>query len=546
MRSIAAFRIISMFALASVLLASGAFAQTPTTIHDFNTAAGDVGVPVRYGIAVQGRDGVLYGAANAGGGFSVGGIYAINQAGAESIFYSFPHNFIGCQDGLSLGSDGNFYGACNAGGANGYGILYKLDPSGAYTLLHTFSASGGDGGNPQSPPTQANDGNLYGTTSTGGANGVGAIYKLTQAGVLTILYSFKNTTDGTNPNAALVQGTDGNLYGSTADHGANGYGVIFKVSTKGKLKVLHSFAGADGSVPVAALTQGSDGNFYACTFQGGTNNDGVVFKMSASGKYTLLHNFDTPSDGSYCFAAMLQATDGNFYGTTNNYGSLQDTIYKVTPKGVFSTVYQFDGTSSSVGFGAANALVQSTDGLLYGATSFSATGVPRNGTIYTLNIGAHTFARLTAQSGIVGASISIFGQGFDSSSVVAFGGVQAPGVVLQGTTYITVPVPTGALTGSVTITTGSNTLTSSQPFKVTPTIKTFAPPQGPVGTAVVISGSGLTQTTKVTFGGVAATVFTVNSDAQITATVPTGAKTGKIAVTTKGGSVTTKTKFTVQ
>jgi hypothetical protein len=165
----------------------------------------------------------------------------------------------------------------------------------------------------------------------------------------------------------------------------------------------------------------------------------------------------------------------------------------------------------------------------------SSTEAGDSGTIYTLNIGAMPFARLTLTSGLVGSSVSIFGQGFSSSSLVKFDGVQATGVTRQGTTYITVPVPSGALTGNVTVTTGSTTLTSNQIFKVTPKLKSFTPSQGPVGTSVVIKGVSLTQTTKVTFGSVKTTNFTVDSDIQIAAIVPTGAKTGKVVVTTKGG-----------
>ena len=143
-----------------------------------------------------------------------------------------------------------------------------------------------------------------------------------------------------------------------------------------------------------------------------------------------------------------------------------------------------------------------------------------------------------------GAKIGILGQGFSSASVVEFGGAQAAITVLSGTAFITATVPAGALTGSVTVTTGTTTLTSPQTFKVTPTISSFAPPDGPVGTPVTITGTGLEQTTKVTFDGKSAT-FTVVSDTEVTAEVPTGAVTGKIAVTTKGGSAASATSFTV-
>jgi hypothetical protein len=148
-------------------------------------------------------------------------------------------------------------------------------------------------------------------------------------------------------------------------------------------------------------------------------------------------------------------------------------------------------------------------------------------------------------SGKEGAKIGILGQGFSSSSVVEFGGTQATTITRTGTTFIRATVPAGALTGSVMVTTGTTTLTSAQIFRVTPTIISFAPPSGPVGTSVTITGTGLELTTNVTFNGKLASSFTVDSDTQVRADVPTGATTGKIAITTKGGSATSLTSFTV-
>ena len=141
--------------------------------------------------------------------------------------------------------------------------------------------------------------------------------------------------------------------------------------------------------------------------------------------------------------------------------------------------------------------------------------------------------------------IGILGQGFSSSSVVKFGGTQATAITLSGTTLITATVPAGALTGLVTVRTGATTLTSNSIFRVTPTLDSFSPTSGPVGTPVVITGTGLLQTTKVTFNRVAVTTFTINSDTQVTADVPTGATTGKIAITTRGGTATSTRSFAV-
>ena len=165
--------------------------------------------------------------------------------------------------------------------------------------------------------------------------------------------------------------------------------------------------------------------------------------------------------------------------------------------------------------------------------------------VYSLDVGLGPFVNLVTASGKEGTKIGILGQGFTAASVVKFGGTQATTVTRQGTTFLNATVPAGALTGLVTVTTGATTLTSNNTFRVTPTFPSFSPTSGPVGTPVVLTGTGLTQTTKVTFGGVKATTVTVNSDTQVTANVPTGARTGKIVITTLGGSVKSATIFTV-
>jgi hypothetical protein len=159
-------------------------------------------------------------------------------------------------------------------------------------------------------------------------------------------------------------------------------------------------------------------------------------------------------------------------------------------------------------------------------------------------IGARETRLLEETSGTEGTKVNILGQGFSSSSLVKFGGTSATTIVRTGKTFITATVPAGALTGAVTVATGATTLTSTKTFKVQPTVASFSPPSGPVGTTVTIKGSGLEQATKVTFDGKSAS-FTATSDSEVTADVPTGALTGKIAITTKGGSASSATSFTV-
>src|ERR1039458_2345721 len=252
--------------------------------------------------------------------------------------------------GLVQGSDGNFYGTTENGGATnydaqtynfGYGTVFKISTNGVQTSLYSF-AGGTDGANPAAGRVQGSDGNLYGTTQYGGTNDYGTVFKISTNGVQTSLYSFTGGTDGANPSAGLVQGSDGYLYGTTAQAGTNGGGTVFKISTNGALTSLYSFAllwdtnglfmGSAG--PATALVQGSDGNFYGTTSSGGVymnqygDGYGTVFKITTNGMLTSLYSFgsvqDTngvPLDGRNPSAGLVQGSDGNFYGTTAQVGT---------------------------------------------------------------------------------------------------------------------------------------------------------------------------------------------------------------------------------
>ena len=410
-----------------------------------------------------------------------------------------------------------------------------------FTTLHSFH--GTDGSEPQASLVQATDGNLYGTTFDGGTNGDGTVFKISPSGALTTLHSFDGT-DGQNPWAGLIQASNGNFYGTTPGGGTNGgYGTVFKITSGGTLTTLHSFDSTDGNNARAGLIQASNGNFYGTTYEGGANGYGTVFKMTSSGTLTTLYNFCLQSnctDGGMLTAGGIQGADGNFYGTTQTGGGSYNagTIFKITSSGTLTTLHSFSGADGQYPY---DALIQDTNGTFYGTTQSDGAGF---GTVFSLSEGLHPFVKILTTSGKEGAKVGMLGQGFSSSSVVKFGGTKATTIVLSGTTFITATVPAAALTGSVTVTTGTTTLTSTKTFDVLPTITTFTPESGPVGTPVTIKGTGLKQTTKVTFDGKSAT-FTVVSDTEITADVPTGAATGKISATTKGGSAASATSFTV-
>ena len=418
------------------------------------------------------------------------------------------------------------------------------------TILHNFTGFA-DGAALYDAPIEGKAGKFYGTTPISNGQGISTAFSVTSSGTFTTLHDF-TTAEGYPIYAGLVQGTDGNFYGVAYQGGANNYGTIFKMTPAGAVTVLHSFNNSDGARPSAPLIQVSDGNFYGSTILGGLGV-GVIFKITPSGTYTVLHSINSSlGEGQGPNSSLTQATDGKLYGTTGRgTAGFLGTIFSVTTTGTFTTLYTFCPalTNCTDGYNPSSPLRQNTNGIFYGTTLTGGDyGCNGNGTgcgvVYSLDVGLKPFVSLVTTSGNEGAKIGVLGQGFSSSSVVKFGGTQATTVTPSGTTFLTATVPAGALTGSVTVITGTTTLTSNLKFKVKPTFTTFSPPNGPVGTPVTITGTGLTQTTKVTFNGTSAS-FTVNSDTQVTATVPTGATTGKIMVTTKGGSVTSMTTFTV-
>ncbi len=235
------------------------------------------------------------------------------------------------------------------------------------------------------------------------------------------------------------------------------------------------------------------------------------------------------------------------YGTTYNGDGDEcgsGCVFEITPTGTLRNIIDF--ATQAEGLQPLGGVTQDTNGNLYGSTYHGGSyGEGADSTLFEAVTGLGPFVTTTPTFGKEGAQIGILGQGFSSSSVVKFGGTKAITITRTGTTFITATVPAEALTGSVTVTTGTTTLTSTKTFDVLPTLTSFTPESGPVGTSVTITGTGLKQTTKVTFDGLAATKFTVHSDTQATADVPTGAKTGKIAVTTTRGSAISSAEFTV-
>ena len=278
---------------------------------------------------------------------------------------------------LVQGSDGSFYGTTYRGGTSGSGTVFRISPSGGYTNLYSFGSVLNDGEYPNGL-AQGSDGNFYGTTRFGGTHNNGTVFRISPSGSDTTLYSFGSyANDGANPYAGLVQGSDGNFYGT-----ASSRGNVFRISPSGSYTNLYSFA--DSPQGVAGLVQGSDGNFYGTTFMGGANGCGSVFRVSPSGSGTNLYSFDnSPNDGQNPGGAVVQGSDGNFYGTTTCPG----VVFKISPSGGYAILYSFFGPTN--GANPEAGLVQGSDGNFYGTTAEGGTSTNCSdgcGTVFRLSV----------------------------------------------------------------------------------------------------------------------------------------------------------------
>jgi uncharacterized repeat protein (TIGR03803 family) len=507
--------LLSMLAL-FIATAIASPAQTYTTLFSFDGTDGNGSLA---GL-VQATNGDLYGTTISGGDATAacnflatgcGTIFKITPNGTLTTLYKFCAES-GCLDGaspaggLAQATNGDFYGTTSGGGANsnplcvaayllevGCGTIFKITPGGTLTTLYSFCAQSGctDGADPIGGLVQAANGDLYGTTIAGGANtspsgnGGGTVFKITPGGLLTTLYSFcaqSGCADGGTPMAGLIQAANGDLYGTTAEGGANGPydGTIFKITPSGTLTTLYSFCAqsgcADGDFPLAGLVQGTNGDLYGTTFGGGANcapnGCGTVFKITPSGSLTTLYSFCSQSDctdGSSPEAGLVQATDGDLYGTTSFNGDTYNggTIFKITPSGTLTTLYSFCQSVNPCTSGEypQAALVQDTSGNLYGTTSFGGTGYA--GTIFSLSVGLGPFVETRRSYGTVGAAVEILGTDLTSATSVSFNGTAAAFTVVSPS-LIAARVPVGATSGKVQVAIPSGTLSSNVPFRVLP------------------------------------------------------------------------------
>jgi uncharacterized repeat protein (TIGR03803 family) len=523
-------------ALACLALASSSLvqAQTYTDLFDFDGTNHGC-CSIYPGILAQGRDGNIYGVTTQGGANNRGAIFKTSLEGAVTVLHSFNlTDGAGPMGGLTLAADGNFYGSTPSGGTDSAGVIFKITPSGTYTVIHNF-ARGTDGGFPKMSPVPSNDGALYGTTGVGNS----VFYKITTAGVLTPI-----TTLAVEPYGPLILGTDGKFYGVTNVGGTSNVGTAFSVTTTGVVKTIFNFAPATGSLPYGPLMLSADGNFYGTTYTAGPLGGGVVYKLTPAGVYTVLHGFNSTdrSQGLNPTTGLVQGSNGFLYGVTSAGGAhLDGTIFKLkTDSTGYADIEDFDGTHGAAPY---TQPLLHTNGKIYGVTNTG--GVHNEGVIYSVAVGLKPFVQpVPLRQAKVGGSVGILGQNLSTATGVLFG-TGAGTFSATGNSYMVAKPVTGATTGVITVEEPGGNLVSPQKFKIVPTIISFSPPSGPVGTSVVLTGTSFTQTASVKFGTKAAT-FKVNSDTQITTTVPAGAVTGKISVTSPGGTANSATSFTVE
>jgi len=435
---------------------------------------------------------------------------SLTHAQTFSVLYNFGANS-GDPLGLSSpglvaqGRDGNLYSTSYGGGAYGYGTVFRVTPAGEMTVLHSFD--GNDGSVPYSGLILGRDGNFYGTTSSGGTFAAGTIFKITAKGKLTVLYSFTGGGDGANPMTPPVQGTDGNYYGTTPNAGGRyGRGTVFKMSAAGVLTTLYQFIRC--CFPMAPLIQSMEGDFYGTQVP----TDGRLFKITPGGRFSGFHRF-TGSDGSNPIAPLMQASDGNFYGTTEAGGENgAGVIYRITLVRVLTVLHNFNGnTDGALPYAG---LVEATDGNFYGATV----------------TGGGPFA--------VGTLFSLSPQGefsvlYDFDVTTGGQPVVTPLQHTNGLLYGT--AQNGLYGGGVFY---------SLDVGLGPFVSLLST-SGKVGKTIQVLGQGFIGTTDVSFNGTPA-AYVVVKDTFLKASVPVGATSGFLTVTSPTGTLKSNRQFRVK
>ena len=435
---------------------------------------------------IEGSDGYLYGMTPTGGSAGKGSLYRTTPQGSVVIIHSFGDGSVTNDgatptDNLIQASDGNFYATTSAGGSAGKGAVIKATPSGTVTILHSFGDNSvtNDGASPTASLIQGSDGNFYGTTPAGGSAGDGTVFMITPLGSVTILHSFGDgtvTADGLSPNFNLVQAIDGNFYGTTPLGGTASAGTVFRITAQGGVTILHDFQDGtvtdDGSKPMCGLVQNTDGNLYGTTSLGGSASEGCAFNISTQGQVNILYSFGSfIYDGLYPAAGLLIGRDGFLYGATTDGGSAGNgALFQLSPQGQETVLHSF-GDKSVANDGnetaAANNLVQASDGHFYGTTSLG--GSASDGVIFKLALGLPEITSAATATGT--ATLPFSYQTTATNQTTAYASTNLPaGLSIDPNTGLITgtPTATGTTTATITLTNAVGTSTAQVAITVMP------------------------------------------------------------------------------
>ncbi|MBD0258160.1 MAG: putative Ig domain-containing protein, partial [Cytophagales bacterium] len=365
-----------------------------------------------------GRDGYFYGMTSLGGTYNGGTLFRVTPGGDLTVL----HHFVPTTDGsapagsLVQATDGNFYGMTSAAGQANSGTIFRITPAGIFTVLRHLTRAT-DGGTPAGNLTMGNDGLLYGMTNTGGANGFGTLFRISTGGAFAVQRSFAAATDGRNPYGSLTKSPDGSFYGMNYGGGLYNQGTVFKYVPGGSFTVLHNFRqSTDGCYPRGNLAFGNDGHLYGMTTIGGTSNQGTVFRLTLGKVYTVLKHFKTIADGGYPWGSLTKATDGSFYGMTTSSGSTTSgIIFRMTAAGGFTLMKPL--TAATDGGNPTGNLVRGGDGNFYGMTSTGGNNLfgtifritPANGFTVLVHLNGATHGNAPQESLVQGGDNAFYG-----------------------------------------------------------------------------------------------------------------------------------------
>ncbi len=521
-----------------------------TVLHSFadGSVANDGQQP--FAGAIQGSNGFFYGMTAHGGVNGAGVVYAVTPQGQGAILHSFGDPTVTNDGQFPLagavqGKDGNFYGTTDEGGV-GSGTVFQISAQGQYSILHFFGGTAqNDGSNPNGL-IQGADGNFYGTTQSGGTANSGVAYSITSGGQVMILHSFGIVAgDGLAPSGSLVQGPDGNFYGTTQSGGASSPGpaggTVFRMTPTGSVTILFSFQGGDlgkqyGLLPAGDLVQGADGNFYGTTEEGGAAGFGTFFKITPSGTLTILHNFGdgtVTNDGTDPIS-LIRGFDGSFYGTALSGGSAGAGVaFKITPQGQETILHNFsDGTVANDGANPTG-IVEGSDGNFYVTTSLGGTGGV--GTLVKLTLGFPEDHQ--SNHGVGDGHHSVTYQTTTSTLTTTYAAANLPpGLSINPQTGLIsgTPTATGTTTATLTLTGALGSNTAQVTFTIVPlpapSVTSILYAFGSVNNNFTYTATASNNATSFSATGLTGTGLSMSSAGVITG-IPTAVGTFPVAIT---------------